>query len=81
VIRHVAKGAALVSCALVVSASSCKDSEVRTYIRTDLGHYLDSLAHELCRVREAAAPTAGVGFCDSQAGGDGYAKPPANGNP
>jgi hypothetical protein len=64
-----------------ISLSACKDKEVRTYIEKDLVPYLDSLTHQLCRVRAAAAPTVGDGSDICPPGPDGYKPPPKNGAP
>jgi hypothetical protein len=58
-----------------------KDSEVRTYIRDELGPYLDALAKQVCIVKEDAAPQAELveGVCTGDP--EGYKPPPKDGNP
>jgi hypothetical protein len=78
IFKRVTLAAALAGSALL---SACKDKEVRLYIENDLRPYLDSLAHQLCRVRAAAAPTVGDGSDICPPRPDGYKPPPSNGKP
>jgi hypothetical protein len=77
-LKRMALAAALAGSGLV---SGCKDKEVRLYIENDLRPYLDSLTHQLCRVRAAAAPTVGEGSDICPPSPDGYKPPPSNGKP
>jgi hypothetical protein len=58
-----------------------KDSEVRTYIRDELGPYLDALAKQICIVKEDAAPQAELVEEVCTGDPEGYKPPPKNGNP
>lgn len=60
--------------------SGCaKDSDVRRYVRDDLQPYLDSLGYQLCAVKFKATPDASGRYCEGD--GEGYTKPPPDGNP
>ena len=64
---------------MVLSASGCKDKEVRTYIETDLHRYLDSLTKEACTARERDAQPENW-LCET-GDPDTYKPPPTNGKP
>jgi hypothetical protein len=71
--------AALLGCTLVAGCKK-KDSELRWYVRSELGPFLDSLAYQICQVKVKAAPNApGVNICIGPP--DGYKKPPSDGSP
>jgi hypothetical protein len=71
--------AAAVGGLVALSASGCKDKEVRTYIEGDLHRYLDSLTREVCTARERDAQPENW-LCET-GDPDTYKPPPTNGKP
>jgi hypothetical protein len=70
----------LVLAATLLAGCKEKDSELRWYVRSELGPYLDSLAYQICRVREKAKPDApGPNVCHGPP--EGYKPPPKDGTP
>ncbi|HEY8256714.1 MAG TPA: hypothetical protein VIG08_03595 [Gemmatimonadales bacterium] len=62
--------------------SETKDVEVRTYIENDLRPYLDSLAYQLCKLKNAQADPGSIpGRIICPGGPDGYKPPPPDGHP